>query len=159
MGLRTAVLESGFEGLDQVSGSSPNWPAGNRVYVYGATFFDHLSGTYGEERLGAFANAIARQWFPYRVNSGAKNAFGVSFSDVWEGWRADLEARFLALADSLAIAAPITVGEPLAAEGRRALFPSVSSDGAQLAFVRSDGRTCRCASASRTAQTIASSCD
>ena len=141
MGLRTAVLEGGFEGLDQVSGSSPNWPAGNRVYVYGATFFDHLSGTYGEERLGAFANAIARQWFPYRVNSGAKNAFGVSFSDVWDGWRAVLEARFLALADSLATAAPLTVGESLAAEGRRALFPSVSPDGAQLAFVRSDGRT------------------
>ena len=141
MVLRTAVLEDGFETLDQVSGNSPNWPAGDRVYVYGAALFDHLSRAYGEERLGAFADAIARQWFPYRVNSGAKDAFGVSFSDVWEGWRAVLEARFLALADSLAVAAPLTEGEPLAAEGREALFPSVSPDGARLAFVRTDGRT------------------
>jgi len=141
MVLRTAVLEDGFERLDQVSGSSPNWPAGDRVYVYGATFFDHLSGAYGEESLGAFADAIARQWIPYRVNSGAKYAFGVSFSDVWDGWRAVLEARFLALADELAMSAPLTEGEPLTAVGRLALFPSVSPDGAQLAFVRSDGRT------------------
>ena len=83
MVLRTAVLEDGLERLDQVTGSSPNWPAGDRVYVYGATFFDHLSDTYGEERLGAFADAIARQWIPYRVNAGAKHAFGVSFSKLW----------------------------------------------------------------------------
>ena len=141
MVLRTAVLEDGLESLDQITGSSPNWPAGDRVYVYGATFFDHLSETYGEERLGAFADAIARQWIPYRVNAGAKDAFGVSFSDLWERWRTDLEVRFRALADSLAAAAPLTAGEPLAAEGRRALFPSVSPDGTRLAFARSDGRT------------------
>ena len=141
MVLRMAVLEDGLERLDQVTGSSPNWPAGDRVYVYGATFFDHLSDTYGEERLGAFADAIARQWIPYRVNAGAKDAFGVSFSSLWERWRTDLEVRFRALADSLAAAAPLTAGEPLAAEGRRALFPSVSPDGSRLAFMRSDGRT------------------
>ena len=141
MVLRTAVLEDGFERLDQVSGSSPNWPAGDRVYVYGATLFDHLSGEYGEERLGTFADAIARQWFPYRVNSAAKHAFGVSFSEVWDRWRAVLETQVLALADSLAMSAPFTEGEPLTAEGRLALFPSVSPDGARLAYVRTDGRT------------------
>ena len=141
MVLRTAVLEDGLESLDQVTGSSPNWPAGDRVYVYGATFFAHLSDTYGEESLGAFADAIANQWFPYRLNAGAKHAFGVSFTDVWQVWKADLEARFGALADSLATAAPLTVGEPLAVEGRRAFFPSVSPDGTRLAFGRSDGRT------------------
>ena len=141
MVLRAAVLEDGLESLDQVTGSSPNWPAGSRAYVYGASFFDHLSETYGEERMGAFADAIARQWFPYRVNAGAVDAFGVTFSKAWEGWQADLQARFQALADSLATAAPITTGETLAAEGRRAFFPSVSPDGATLAFVRSDGRS------------------
>ena len=141
MVLRTAVLEDGLESLDQITGNSPNWPAGDRVYVYGATFFDHLSETYGEERLGAFADAIARQWFPYRVNSGAKDAFGISFSDAWEVWRSDLQARFGDLADSLAAAAPLTVGEPLASDGRRAFFPSVSPDGVRLAFARADGRT------------------
>jgi hypothetical protein len=141
MVLRTAVLEDGLERLDQVGGSSPNWPAGSRVYVYGASFFAYLSEAYGEERMGAFADAIARQWFPYRVNSGADDGFGITFSEAWEAWQADLQVRFVALADSLATAAPITEGEPLATEGRRAFFPSVSPDGARLAFVRSDGRT------------------
>ena len=141
MVLRTAVLEDGLERLDQITGSSPNWPAGNRVYVYGASFFDHLGETYGEERLGTFADAVARQWIPYRVNAGATDAFGVSFSEAWDGWRQELGTRFQALADSLADAAPLTLAEPLAVEGRHARFPSVSPDGSHLAFARSDGRT------------------
>ena len=36
MVLRTAVLEDNFESVDQVTGNSPNWPSGNRAYVYGA---------------------------------------------------------------------------------------------------------------------------
>ncbi len=141
MVLRTAVLEDGLERLDQITGSSPNWPAGSRVYVYGASFFDHLSETYGEGRLGAFAAAVARQWIPYRLNAGAMDAFGVSFSDAWEGWRLGLGARFQELADSLADTAPITAGEPVSSGGRYALFPTVSPDGSSLAFARSDGRT------------------
>jgi Tol biopolymer transport system component len=140
-GLRTAVLEDGLERLDQITGSSPNWPAGNRVYVYGASFFGHLSDTYGEERLGAFADAVARQWIPYRLNAGATDAFGTSFSDAWEGWRMNLGAGVRAFAHSLADAAPITSGERLTTGGRNALFPVVSPDGSQLAFARGDGRT------------------
>ncbi len=35
MQIRTAVLEGRFEGIDQASGRSPAWPAGNRPYAYG----------------------------------------------------------------------------------------------------------------------------
>ena len=141
MVLRTAVLEKRLERLDQVTGNSPNWPAGSRVYVYGSSFFDYLSETYGEERMGAFVDAIARQWVPYRVNSAAMDAFGVDFSDSWEDWRSHLNERFEALADSLSNRAPITVGEPIAVEGWQALFPSISPDGSRLAFMRWDGRS------------------
>ena len=141
MVLRTAVLEEGFEGLDQVSGSSPNWPGGDREYAYGSSFFDYLLSTYGDEGMGRFVDATARQLFPYRPNAGAKDAFSVSFSEAWSSWEAQLQARYLALSDSLAAAAPITRAELLAGEGRYSLFPSVSPDGSRLAYVRSDGRT------------------
>lgn len=141
MVLRTAILEGGFEGLDQVSGRSPTWPSGTRAYAYGSNFFDYLLSTYGEETMGQFVDAVARQIVPYRPNAGAKDAFGVSFSEAWSSWEEQLRVRYLALSDSLEAAAPITKGEILVDEGRYALFPSVSPDGGRLAYVRSDGRT------------------
>ena len=141
MVLRTAILEGGFEGLDQVSGLSPNWPAGSRVYVYGASFLFHMLDLYGEERMADFVEAIARQIIPWRVNSGAEDAFGTGFSEAWSSWERELDGGYRALADSLAAAAPLTKGEPLAREGRRALFPEISPDGSRLAYLRSDGRS------------------
>ncbi len=141
MVLRTAVLEDGFEGLDQASGLSPTWPAGTRPYAYGASFVDHLLEEYGEERVVEFVDAIARQLIPWRLNSGAENAFGIGFREAWTLWQQKLEAEYAALADSLAGYAPITKGEPLTTEGRRAFFPRVSPDGSRLAYMRADGRT------------------
>ena len=141
MVLRTAVLEGGFEGLDQVSGLSPDWPAGTRPYAYGASFLDHLAEAYGEERLAEFVDAIARQIIPWRMDSGAEDAFGIGFRDAWSAWERELEDGYRALADSLATHAPLTQGEVLARTGRRALFPEISPDGTRLAYLRADGRS------------------
>lgn len=141
MVVRTAVLEGRFESLDKVSGRSPVWPNGDRPYAYGALFFDHLAHRYGEDHMGEFVRAVAGQLIPYRLNAAARRAFGASFSEAWREWRAGLEAHYLALADSLASRAPLTSGEPLTHEGRFALYPRFSRDGAQIAFARSDGRS------------------
>jgi hypothetical protein len=42
MVIRTAALEGRLESIDQASGESPVWPAGERVYIYGSTFFEWL---------------------------------------------------------------------------------------------------------------------
>ena len=141
MVLRTAILAGRFESPDQVSGLSPNWPAGSRVYVYGASFLDYMLGAYGEERMGEFVDAIASQIVPWRVDSGAKDAFGVGFAEVWSSWQEELEVRYRAQVDSLAARATLTQAEPIARDGRRALFPEVSPDGTRVAYLRSDGRS------------------
>lgn len=139
--LRTAALEGGFETIDQTSGDSPTWPGGQRYYVYGSLFLKHLAAKYGPEAMGAFVDAVAGQWIPYRMNAAAKEAFGVSFSQAWEDWRMDLEVRYAALRDSLERQAPITEGEPLTREGYYAWSPESSPDGRLLAFARMDGRS------------------
>ncbi len=141
MALRTAALEGRLDRIDQISGRSPDWPAGDRIYIYGAAFFDHLSEEYGQERVGEFVDAVANQLFPYRLDSGAKDSFGVSFSEEFAHWVGAMEAGYAALADSLAGHAPITRPERLTTGGRQALYPQLGPGGERLAYVRSDGRS------------------
>ncbi len=141
MVLRTAVGEEKFERIDQASGESPEWPGGSRPYVYGSLFFEHLVELYGPERMGDFVRAVGGQWVPYRLNSAAKRAFGVSFSGAWLAWTEELAREHRRLSDSLAAKAPLTRLTALTTEGQTALYPAVSPDGSVLAFSRSDGRT------------------
>jgi hypothetical protein len=141
MVVRTAILEDRFESIDQSSGDSPVWPGGQRSYVYGSLFLKHLMDKHGQAAMGAFVDAVAGQWIPYRLNSAAEDAFGVSFSDSWEEWRELLEGRYTALRDSLQRRAPITQGEALTRGGYYAWSPEPSPDGRGLAFARVDGRS------------------
>ena len=141
MALRTATLEGRLDRIDQISGRSPDWPAGDRIYIYGGAFFHHLSQEYGQERVGEFVDAIANQLFPYRLDSGARDSFGVSFREEFGHWVGEMEAGYAALADSLARRAPITRPERLTTGGRRAFYAQLAPGGELLAYVRSDGRS------------------
>ena len=140
MQLRTAVLEGRFEALGSASGASPVWPAGNRPYAYGSLFFEYMLDRYGEDRMAAFAEAIAGQWIPYRMDAAGREAFGVSISDAWREWGESLEARYRALDAELAAFGPITEPVQITEGARWAVEPSVGPAGT-LAYVRADGRS------------------
>jgi hypothetical protein len=137
---RTAALHGTLETLDQVGGETPVWPAGQRSYLYGGLFMDHLARRHGPGAMGRFVRAVAGQWVPYRIDAAAREAFGESFSLAWEGWRAEVTREARALADSLASIRPLTVGEPLTREARNAVHAGFGPDGT-LAFARADGRS------------------
>ena len=141
MVLRTAALENQLDPIDRASGESPDWPGGDRAYVYGSGFFAWLLERHGSAKMGDFIEAIAGQWIPYRLNSAAKHAFGASFSAEWKVWSAERRAAASALSAELAARAPLTVTEPITRGARYVLSPSVSPDGRTLAFGRSDGLT------------------
>jgi Tol biopolymer transport system component len=141
MVLRTAVLEGRFEDIGQASGESPLWPGGNRAYVYGSLFFEHLLERYGEERMTAFADAVAGQWIPYRLNAAGRDAFGIPLSQAWSEWTEELRARYAFFDAELARTAPVTSPERLTRGARWAFHPSVSPDGATLVYARADGRS------------------
>jgi hypothetical protein len=141
MVVRTAILEDAFESIDRTSGGSRSWPGGQRDYVYGSLFLNHLMERHGEEAMTAFVEAVAGQWIPYRLNSAARKAFGTSFSDAWKEWEKGLEARYGALRDSLSARAPLTRGETLTGGGFYALNPMPSPGGEWVAYSRHDGRS------------------
>lgn len=139
MMLRTAVLEGRFEGLDQASGRSPVWPAGDRPYLYGSRFFAHLLDRHGEDRMEAFAEAVSDQWVPYRLDAAGEEAFGVPLSEAWSAWRDTLGLRYRALVDTLAARRALTEPEAVSDRGRLALHPRVSLDGSRVVWSHSDG--------------------
>ena len=139
MVMRASALANEFGSVAQVSGNSPVWPAGNRAYVYGARYLEHMAGVHGEESLGGFARSVAGLWVPYRINAAARDAFGVSVRESWGAWGEDMTVAYRALADDLARAAPITAGQEVETAGRRAEQAVVSPDGSTVAWVRSDG--------------------
>ena len=141
MVLRTGALENGIEPLSVVSGRSPVWPAGLRPYVYGSEFFHYLMERTDTLGMRQLVEEVAGQLVPYRIDAAARSAFGISFSQAWEEWRASLSSRYRALADSLAQLEPLTSGEALTRGARQALYPQVSPDGRRLAFALSDGRS------------------
>jgi Tol biopolymer transport system component len=139
MQIRTAILEGRFEGISEASGRSPLWPGGNRPYLYGSAFFDYLLGRHGEGRMNDFVEAVGGQWVPYRIDAAGRSAFGVSFSDAWREWEADLTQRYETLESELASQGPVTQLERLTHGARWALHPTVSPDGEILAYARADG--------------------
>ena len=139
--LRTAVLEEAFPSLNQVSGNTPSWPGGQRYYVYGSLFLDHLLDRHGEKAMGRFAEAVAGQWVPYRLDSAAEDAFGQSFSESWEEWRRHLDNRYHELEAELKARGPLTVPETLTRQGYYALSPAMDPSGEHLAFGRFDARS------------------
>ncbi|MDZ7780479.1 MAG: hypothetical protein U5R14_11210 [Gemmatimonadota bacterium] len=140
MQIRTAVLGDRFEGVGQASASSPVWPAGNRPYLYGSLFFEHMLERHGEDRMAAFAEAVAGQWVPYRLDAAAQDAFDVSFSDAWREWADSLEARYADLEERLADLGSVTEPHWVTSGARWAVEPQVGPAGT-LAYVRSDGRS------------------
>ena len=119
--LRTAALAGRLAGVDAASGDSPVWPAGQRRYVYGALFVDHLVRAHGEAAIERFVDAVAGHWIPWRIDAAARSAFGVSISDEWERWRAEVEddARTVAAGAE----SPDDVGRTIASGTRYAVYP------------------------------------
>jgi Tol biopolymer transport system component len=141
MQIRAAVLEGRFEGIDQASGGSALWPAGNRPYLYGARFFEYLLEKHGDERMAEFVEAVAGQWIPYRLNAAGREAFGASLSEEWSAWEAHLGDDLGDLDERLRRLGPISEPERLTTDARWGFHPAVSPDGSRLVYVRSDGRS------------------
>jgi hypothetical protein len=139
MQLRTAVLEGRFFSIDRASGDPASWPGGSTQYVYGSMFMQYLSEHHGERAAGEFVRRYGGYVVPFLNDRAARAAYGVSFSRAWREWRASLETRYRAEADSLRRIG-VTEPEVLTRAGRRAEFPRWSPDGRWIAYAAQTGR-------------------
>ena len=110
MVMRAAALEGGLSDLGQATGDSPVWPGGNRPYVYGARYLQHMAEEHGEEALTGFARSVAGLWVPYLMDAAAARAFGVGVGPSWRAWAEEAAERYRVQADGLAESAPTDRG-------------------------------------------------
>lgn len=139
MALRTAILEGRFHPIDRASGDPVAWPAGATRYVYGSLFIDWLARRHGHDRAGELVRRVGRSLVPYRLDHHARQVYGRSFTTLWDEWRAELEGRSAALADSLRREG-LTEPRLLTPEGRSTSHPRWSPDGAWIAYAAQSGR-------------------
>jgi Tol biopolymer transport system component len=139
MELRTAVLQGRFFPIDRASGDPVSWPSGNAPYLYGSEFIQYLSDRFGPEKAGEFVRRYGGYVIPFLNDVAARRTYGVSFSRAWSEWRASLEARYRAEADSLR-SAGVTEPTILTPAGRGAEFPRWSPDGRWIAYAAATGR-------------------
>jgi dipeptidyl aminopeptidase/acylaminoacyl peptidase len=140
--VRTAVLEGGFNDIDMLSSSSPLWPGGSRIYVYGSLFLDYLERRFGADAIARVVSSISGAWIPPflwfdRIGS---NALGISFHDAYRDWRKELAARYASLADEMR-SRGLTPSTALTKYGYNAFYPRFSPDGQSVAYISTDGRT------------------
>ncbi|HEX6363480.1 MAG TPA: hypothetical protein VFZ93_11010, partial [Albitalea sp.] len=141
MVVRTASLEDRFDPYERVSSVSPLWPGGQRVYIYGSLFLDHLEEQYGAGTSARMVQRTASSLIPPFLWFGGvgRRTIGESFGSAYRHWRDALAPRYRALADSLR-ATGLTTGTRITSHGRSALFPRVSPDGSRIAYDADDGR-------------------
>ncbi|MCI0433632.1 MAG: hypothetical protein L0271_08275 [Gemmatimonadetes bacterium] len=140
MVVRTAVLEDRFDRMDRLNESSPIWPGGQRVYIYGSLFLEWLAEVHGDEVNGELVDRTASAFLPPFLffDQVAKRTFGESFDDAFAAWRADLQAKYTRLADSLR-ATGLTTSRRITSHGRWAVYPRWSPDGRRIAYAAEDG--------------------
>lgn len=139
MELRTAVLDGTFFSIDRASGNPVSWPGGNTPYAYGSLFEEYLAERYGPERAGEFVRRYGGYVIPFLNDQAARKAYGVTFSRAWSEWRASVEARARAVADSVRRAGA-TEPRILTRGGWNAEFPRWSPDGRWIAYGAYTGR-------------------
>lgn len=139
---RTAALEGGIEDIDRLNSESPLWPGGQRVYAYGALFYEYLESRYGGETVREIVRSTANATIPPALwfDRVSGRALGASFRSLHEAWRAAATAEAHARADTLR-AEGLTATRTLAARGGIAAHPRFSPDGRTLAYISHDRRS------------------
>ncbi len=144
MFLRADVLAGRLARLDQISNPARRWPGGNLWYLYGANFVEWITSVYGPETYGAVAADYGASLVPWGINRAIRRATGLTYPELYAGWRLDLEQRYAAQARAVR-ARGLREGRRLTVRGFQAAEPRFAprhcDDSRYLYYQRDDGDT------------------
>ncbi len=142
--LRADVLDGRLARLDQISNPARRWPGGNLWYLYGSKFVEWITSVYGPETYGAVAADYGASVIPWGINRAIRRATGLTYEELYEGWRRDLEQRYGEQARAVR-ARGLREGRRLTARGWQAaeprFAPAKCDGGRYVYYQRDDGDT------------------
>ena len=136
MYLRTAVAEDDIPSVDMINGDPPDWPGGNRPYIYGLALMRHISREYGPGTLRDLNMGHAGR-LPYLISSPAQKTTGKRYSVLFRQAMDELKDEQQAKIDSIT-AEGLTIPAVYPVIGENMTNPSPSPDGNLLAMRASD---------------------
>ena len=90
------VEPPGLPSLAQASNPYLRWPRGDVPYLLGGRFMAFLEARSGEAAMRGFLAGQGSQLWPYAPSWQAARWFGADLPDLWDEFRASLEARYAA---------------------------------------------------------------
>ncbi len=132
---RALTLEPpGLPSLAQASNQYLRWPRGNVPYLLGGRFMAFLEARSGEAAMRGFLADQGSQLWPYAPSWQAERWFGADLPDLWDEFRAALQARY---DDQLARIRrrPVTQATRLTARGALVSQPRWTPDGLALVYL------------------------
>jgi hypothetical protein len=137
MYLRAQTLEGRFMRIDQFSNSPAQFPYSNAPYLYGSAMTRYLVERFGEDAVRKYSVDYGSNCIPLAMNRSLKRVTGVTWNQLYDDFKRDLEKRYRAQRDAIAEAG-ITPALKLTRAAEYASRPAWTPDGKTILFHESD---------------------
>jgi hypothetical protein len=122
MQLRADVLAGNLARLDQFSNTPYRYPGAGIWYLYGAHFIGWIASIYGPDIYAAVSADYGASLIPFGVNRAIRRATGLTYEELYAGYRKDLARKVAAEAASIETSGR-REGRRLTSVGQGALGP------------------------------------
>jgi len=134
--LRMATLHNRLLTYDEMGVFEKNGLGNEKVYDHGYALTLFIARQFGEDRLARLMRGMSSKG-RFTFSASVRKALGISGKELHRRWKADLEARYRAVADS--INAHRIDGDSLRSEGYLNVAPRWSPDGTRIAYLSNQG--------------------
>ena len=141
MYLRTAVLQGKLLDMDEISSYPRLYPRGTVHYLYGSRFIKYIADRFGPDKLTEVSHLYGGTVIPYAINRTLKKVLGYTFLQLYEDFKGYLKRRYDLQRAAIEQRGAVTPFRKITDYGEACGSPRFSSDGRQLVFIDTDGRS------------------
>lgn len=133
--LRMNALDNNFNDINQAAVTTVKWPMGNTAYLYGVSFYEYLSKTYGKEKIYQLSREYGDYLFAYGMDGAFQKIFGKNIWELWTDWQEALKKQSLAEKEKVS-KFPITSPQLLTQKGYYSVKPKWGKDSKALYYAQ-----------------------
>ena len=134
--LRMATLHDKLLSYDEMGVFEKNGLGNEKVYDHGYSLTRYIAREFGEDKIEKITRGMSL-WWRFNFSSAIQRALGISGVELHDRWKADLKAKYGAVADSVNVSRIDGVG--FRADGYLNIIPRWSPKGNRLIYLSNKG--------------------